>query len=259
MDPTIRYRPEALHYLAFRELNTACFPHEPIGPVAFARYVEEDYWVAYESGRPVAFCLMSHSKSKAHIVRIGVVPSRRRRGIGKALMGRMLRRARALSLPLVDLSVQQDNAAAVALYGAFGFSVVDRSVQFLADIKSPHGGEPVAIPLPEALADPRWRVPNQWLRLLQTHSPPHTWVLVFADQDDLVGIARFNTELPGCSPFALWEPKTEVGSLLAALHPYAVPDRQSIRITTDDPSAITALREAGHPENYRLFRMERVI
>ena len=56
---------------------------------------------------------------------IAVVPSRRGRGIGDALLEALSERARADGYSALSLSVERGNAALEAFYGQHGFAVLD--------------------------------------------------------------------------------------------------------------------------------------
>lgn len=55
---------------------------------------------------------------------IAVVPSRRNRGIGDALLGALFDQARAEGHSAISLSVERDNAALLRFYEKHGFTVV---------------------------------------------------------------------------------------------------------------------------------------
>ncbi len=59
-----------------------------------------------------------------HLLRVAVLPSRRRRGVGAALVRRVLELAARCGAAFVDLEVARGNLGAVALYRALGFDEV---------------------------------------------------------------------------------------------------------------------------------------
>lgn len=90
-------------------------------------------WVAAEveagaaEGRAAAGFVMARSiAGEAEIVGIGVLPQRRRAGIGGALLADAMVRAAALGAEAIFLEVAEDNPAAVALYRSAGFRPVGR-------------------------------------------------------------------------------------------------------------------------------------
>ena len=58
---------------------------------------------------------------------VAVVPNARGKGVGSALLGSLLDRARADGYPALSLSVDRHNEGAIALYGHYGFRQVDET------------------------------------------------------------------------------------------------------------------------------------
>ncbi len=84
-------------------------------------------WLALEGARPVglAVCFLGFSTFAArpllNVHDLAVIPERRGRGIGRALLEAAEQRARALGCVKLTLEVRSDNAPAQALYKSFGF------------------------------------------------------------------------------------------------------------------------------------------
>ncbi len=57
-----------------------------------------------------------------HILNLAVHPDRRQMGIGRALVETVVREADAHGARIVTLEVRRENAAAIALYRALGFT-----------------------------------------------------------------------------------------------------------------------------------------
>jgi ribosomal protein S18 acetylase RimI-like enzyme len=71
---------------------------------------------------------------------IAVVPSARGKGVGTALLGALLERAREAGYPAISLSVDRTNEGAIELYERHGFHRVaedEDSVTMLADLEAP--------------------------------------------------------------------------------------------------------------------------
>ena len=83
-------------------------------------------FVMREDDRLVGYICLWEVADEVHVTNIAVRPDARRRGIGRALLGRILDDARARSLRLVVLEVRPSNTEARALYESFGFRVVGR-------------------------------------------------------------------------------------------------------------------------------------
>ena len=71
---------------------------------------------------PAGFALVWHAADEVHLLDLAVDPLDRRRGVARALVGRVLAYARENGARLVLLEVRQSNDAARALYRSAGFS-----------------------------------------------------------------------------------------------------------------------------------------
>ena len=69
-------------------------------------------------------------RTRAGLVDMEVVPSRRRQGYGRHLIGEILRHARSQLIEVVSLQTGETNAAALALYEAIGFARVDTATLY---------------------------------------------------------------------------------------------------------------------------------
>jgi ribosomal protein S18 acetylase RimI-like enzyme len=82
-------------------------------------------YVALAGERVVGWCDVHPGDrvTTAHsgVLGIGVVPEFRGRGIGRALLGTVLEKARSSGLTRVELTVRQDNRRAIALYEKLAF------------------------------------------------------------------------------------------------------------------------------------------
>lgn len=99
-------------------------PGEAWGEDAFARLVALPGAVgvlAAEGAVPVGFVLARRAADEAEILAFAVLPERRRRGIGRALLDACLEVLAGQGVGRVFLEVAADNAGARALYGAAGF------------------------------------------------------------------------------------------------------------------------------------------
>lgn len=86
-------------------------------------------WMARDEGdgRPLGFLLAWHVADELSLLDVAVAPDERRRGVGRALVDALLDYGRRQGARLVLLEVRVSNAAAIALYRAFGFE--DASVR----------------------------------------------------------------------------------------------------------------------------------
>lgn len=78
-----------------------------------------------EDGIITAYAIMSLEASvEAHILNLCVAPSRQNKGIGQALLSKMLDKARRKKIETVFLEVRPSNHAAISLYNKMGFNQV---------------------------------------------------------------------------------------------------------------------------------------
>ena len=80
-------------------------------------------WTVQDAdGGILAYALMSMAVGEAHILNLCVEPDCHRRGLGRFLLGHLLRIARNANMTLVLLEVRRSNSAARQLYESAGFS-----------------------------------------------------------------------------------------------------------------------------------------
>lgn len=81
------------------------------------------------AGRPgplVAYAGLWFDGDLAQVMTIGVDPAAQRRGLGSALIGALVSRARDLGAEAILLEVRVDNEPALALYRRHGFELLGR-------------------------------------------------------------------------------------------------------------------------------------
>lgn len=91
------------------------------------------YWIARVEGRAVAYAGLWVQVDEVHVSMIAVMPEWRRKGVGEALLERLLAEGRALGCLRATLEVREHNAAARALYARHGFVEVGRRPAYYAD------------------------------------------------------------------------------------------------------------------------------
>ncbi len=77
-----------------------------------------------ESGRLVAYLACYHTQEEMEILNLAVTPERRRRGLGRRLLGLVLQIGQKMGMEKVHLEVRRGNLAAQRLYAGFGFRQV---------------------------------------------------------------------------------------------------------------------------------------
>ncbi len=70
---------------------------------------------------------------EGHITNVALLPNYRGRGLGRRLVGHLIEQAKQLGIAQMTLEVRPSNAAALALYRQFGFSVQGRRPNYYYD------------------------------------------------------------------------------------------------------------------------------
>lgn len=74
-----------------------------------------------DDGRILGFVIFWVVHDEIHILNVAVDPAHRRRGVARALLDELFRRAREAKLALATLEVRISNDAAIRLYEGLGF------------------------------------------------------------------------------------------------------------------------------------------
>src|SRR6187399_2030930 len=89
--------------------------------------------VAASAERIVGFVSLQLAADEAEILDLGVIPARKRQGIGRWLVARAADAARARGIVQVFLEVRRSNGPAIALYRAVGFLEVGERKHYYRD------------------------------------------------------------------------------------------------------------------------------
>ena len=112
---------------ALEELEKACFSLPWTREQLRAELPDErhEFLAAVsEGGEVLGYIGMMTVLDEGYISNVAVAPEARRRGIGRALVKEMLRRAEKRELSFVTLEVRAHNESAIALYAAEAFQPV---------------------------------------------------------------------------------------------------------------------------------------
>lgn len=115
------------------QLHQACFPDDPWPPPAIAQIMAVAGFfgrIAWEDSEATGLALAQGSGEECEILALGVVPARRRLGIGSALLLSTMTEARHRGALHLFLEVAADNIAARALYEAHGFIQIGRRTNY---------------------------------------------------------------------------------------------------------------------------------
>lgn len=90
-------------------------------------------WVAREGLDVVAFVVAWHVVDEVHVLNLATREDRRRRGLARALMEKVIGYARGEGARHVLLEVRRSNGAAIALYESLGFLRVGVRMRYYPD------------------------------------------------------------------------------------------------------------------------------
>ncbi|HEV8678909.1 MAG TPA: GNAT family N-acetyltransferase [Stellaceae bacterium] len=117
-------------------LHRACFPEEPWDASAIERILALPGGfghLAWEEDNPAGFVLARDLGGEVEILSLGVVPERRRHGVGRALLDAVIDEAGRRCTSSVVLEVAAGNATARRLYAAAGFRCVGCRPRYYGD------------------------------------------------------------------------------------------------------------------------------
>jgi [ribosomal protein S18]-alanine N-acetyltransferase len=127
MDVPCRIRPASLaDVAALAELERACFsdPWTAAGIRETIQYETARTFVAQDSGRIVGYVIARISGQEGEILDLAVLPERRRRGVGQALLSAVWNALQRDGVKELYLEVRESNVAAIELYRRQGFRPV---------------------------------------------------------------------------------------------------------------------------------------
>jgi len=116
-------------------LHASCFPDEAWDTRDFAQILAmsgSSGHLAFEGGAAEAsgFLFDAMFGGSGEIITLGVAPAARRRGIARALLEHLFRRAHRIGTKTLTLEVADDNEAATALYAELGFEQVGTRARY---------------------------------------------------------------------------------------------------------------------------------
>ncbi len=127
MDERFRIRPATLADVpAIAGIERACFsdPWSPEGISETIQYETARAFVAQKSNREVGYVVARISGEEGEILNLAVLPTDRRKGIGRRLLDTVLEALAQSGTREVYLEVRESNAAAIDLYTRAGFRPV---------------------------------------------------------------------------------------------------------------------------------------
>lgn len=223
---------------------------------------------AVDAGRIVGTGLLGIRGQDGWIGGMGVIPDRRRQGIGQAMMEHLIRQARARNLHHLDLEVIEANRGAQALYRALGFEnrrfllILERTPERVPDIlpECPLGETDALSVLDQY--DAFHPVPNCWQRarssLQAMAASLQSWTLNGEDglQSYALGYADSSAlRLIDLAAAPGKDAARSAACLLAALHrTYPGAHASSYNVADNDP-VLPAFEALGYMVNFRQIEM----
>jgi ribosomal protein S18 acetylase RimI-like enzyme len=123
-------------------------------------------WVAIDGNEILGLAMLGVRSGRTWVTRLGVLPVRRRHGVGEALVRTLLNETRTLNRPAALLEVIKGNHAAHQLFLKTGF---EETRELLVMRRPP--GPPQTAPLGQA----NWLEKDEALDLLSSHSTRLAW------------------------------------------------------------------------------------
>jgi ribosomal-protein-alanine N-acetyltransferase len=111
------------------QLHRLCFPDDPWDREACDAILAMPGFfgiLTWQDETPIGFALALDLRGECEVLSLGVIPERRRRGAGAALIAALAEEARRRGAQSLVLEVAEDNIAAAALYAACGFVAIAR-------------------------------------------------------------------------------------------------------------------------------------
>lgn len=114
-----------------------------VGPELLARIIRRDgtdlsrSLVARRDSEPVGLAMIAPRFERVRLAGMGIVPSARRTGVGRALLTEFLTRAKAEAFEEAWLEVFEQNLPALSLYRSAGFAAVQRLFGFTREPMPP--------------------------------------------------------------------------------------------------------------------------
>lgn len=185
--------------------------------------------VAFNGDEAVGLALLARRGQRGWVGGLGVVASRRRQGLGRALMERLLEAARSLGLTSVQLEVLSDNTSAHTLYRQLGFEdtrellVISAAPTMPQSTPWPGRIEPGTLAQALAACDRLHVTANPWQRrpesLMKVRPEPAAWLALRGGEVAAYAVGAFTDERLAFQDVGASEQHPDaMAALLAHLH-----------------------------------------
>ena len=222
--------------------------------------------VAVADDQILGLAMLGVRSGRAWITRLGVLPIKRRRGVGEALMHALLLAAARLGIDDIALEVIKNNTPAHALFQKLGFCETGE----LLVLRRPPG-----LPHPFVAGEARWLERDEALALIDCWARPQAWTNEaesFANAHGILGMQL--TLADGSHGWIVFErqrfiltrivmladrgdPVAVGRALLSHLHQRFPELDTHAENTSADDSHLPAFWKAGYVESFRRIEMQR--
>lgn len=115
-------------------IERAAYSH-PWTKGMFADSLESGYecWVVLQGKELIGHAVLSIVCDEAHLLTLCVSPHQQRKGVGRAMLERLLLRAKAEKAEMIFLEVRESNQAAQQLYLSMGFNQIGERKNYYPD------------------------------------------------------------------------------------------------------------------------------
>lgn len=222
--------------------------------------------VAMLEGDMLGLSMLGVREDRSWVTRLGVIPNKRRRGIGQLLMEHHVDTSDEIDVDFVRLEVIKNNVPAHRLFRKLGFE----ETRELLILRRPPG--PFEVDVPPYDLKPLGTMPA--LHLLKQRSSHPAWKDEVESLENLGHLAMLCVELEegGCGWIAYQntslqlshlvletqegDPQAVGRALLHALHTnYPIQDTKVENVPVDEPH-LPAFEDAGYVEAFRRIEME---
>ncbi|MCL2449771.1 MAG: GNAT family N-acetyltransferase [Polyangiaceae bacterium] len=234
--------------------------HVPDPLLSAAQFAEQmlPHTVIADDGAPVGYAHWRFYGATAHVVHVVVDARARHRGVGRALMHEIRRRAVARGASRWYLNVKADNAPAIALYERMGMSLEQRGWSMHTDWAAlralPRVTRSLAIELSDdaisRFASDHGLDPE---RLALVRRRPAVVFAALRDDGGTCAIAAFDPGFPSIHPIVVARPDY-APALFDALFPHARQPEVYVPVEGDVALA-TAIRRGGAKLRHEILRM----
>lgn len=118
---------------AIAVVEAECFGAGAWSEELVREHLTGDHRVAFVDADLTAYGAISLLGDTADLDRIAVVPSARRRGVARELLGGLIEHAGGHSIVRMLLEVAADNDAAIGLYESYGFTTISTRKSYYSD------------------------------------------------------------------------------------------------------------------------------